>query len=638
MANGCEREDVDDRVDESFAGESEEVSSLDGFDAVLGSPRQENLPTEQLTEALVEEGNEDLLMQALDFQFIGACRADERLKPLLKLNSSSSVAEDRLLAHLSQHFDPAEVGRLARCFCMPLVSIRVGRINKQGTLLCPATTRGNLNLTLLPTSDLRLSFVGDDGQMDLIVTLSNSNRCLSVTIEEISQDTSSRSFIIKLSDGRTFFFWCSEKSKLLGDELLGKMRDLVNRRPSIADLTGIDESRLESFSTYLRVYHVGTATCKTQVIPSSSPLISAEWKTPGKIAQSSSPLASISSESQLGHSEVPIRLDPKMSSSEEASPRCFLWSSSSIYVEEVKKQSENSFTVVGHSSTATIFCQGPCDLKSGGSVNLEGSNINPFSPGFPESIGKLAFLSSVSSESQVPFSPQPIVSSYYCWCPPGAFTSQELSISDLLGPSNDSPLLPPTESVGLADLPPFDFPAFLPDLPVSLPRSASQQIPTFTPLICDPIVHIPVIDICSTGQGYLVSAGPGVSTPIPPLHSMLVNPLVPDRDSVLEEGARETLRLLLSGSGPTNPPLMGVLPLPSMVADEKPSSAFVAGSRGMYCGGNNDDAIIFSTSATVTHISLPDNDHWWETPCSGDDNVNRDASTENPDGQAKGAT
>lgn len=87
--------------------------------------------------------------------------------------------------------------------------------------------RGNLNLTLLPTSDLRLSFAGDDGQMELIVTLSNSDGFLCGTIEEISEDTSGRSFVIKISDGRAFFFWCSEKSKLLGGELLGKVRDFL---------------------------------------------------------------------------------------------------------------------------------------------------------------------------------------------------------------------------------------------------------------------------------------------------------------------------------------------------------------------------------------------------------------------------
>lgn len=70
---------------------------------------------EPLMDVFVEEGDGDLLLQrsdredrvlqwlqALDMQVMGACRADERLKPLLKMNVSSGLAEDRLLAHLSQ--------------------------------------------------------------------------------------------------------------------------------------------------------------------------------------------------------------------------------------------------------------------------------------------------------------------------------------------------------------------------------------------------------------------------------------------------------------------------------------------------------------------------------------------------------
>lgn len=71
--------------------------------------------TERLTDILVDEGDGDLLLQqsdredrvirwlqALDMQVMGACRADERLKPLLKMSTSSGIAEDRLLAQLSQ--------------------------------------------------------------------------------------------------------------------------------------------------------------------------------------------------------------------------------------------------------------------------------------------------------------------------------------------------------------------------------------------------------------------------------------------------------------------------------------------------------------------------------------------------------
>lgn len=41
-------------------------------------------------------------LRALDLHVIGACRVDERLKPLFKLNISSGIAEDRLVAQLSQ--------------------------------------------------------------------------------------------------------------------------------------------------------------------------------------------------------------------------------------------------------------------------------------------------------------------------------------------------------------------------------------------------------------------------------------------------------------------------------------------------------------------------------------------------------
>lgn len=41
-------------------------------------------------------------LRALDLQVLGACRADERLKPLLKLNISTGPAEDTLISQLNQ--------------------------------------------------------------------------------------------------------------------------------------------------------------------------------------------------------------------------------------------------------------------------------------------------------------------------------------------------------------------------------------------------------------------------------------------------------------------------------------------------------------------------------------------------------
>jgi hypothetical protein len=80
-----------------------------------------------------------------------------------------------------------------------------------------------LTLVLLPSSDLRLSFIGDDGKTERLFTLSSTSQCSSVVVQGIPTDSSGRSFHVTTPDDRTFFFWCSEKSKLLGVELLAKV-------------------------------------------------------------------------------------------------------------------------------------------------------------------------------------------------------------------------------------------------------------------------------------------------------------------------------------------------------------------------------------------------------------------------------
>lgn len=83
--------------------------------------------------------------------------------------------------------------------------------------------RGNLNLMLLQTSELCISFAGDDGCVERLATLSTETQHSAVEIEEISADKSGRSFLIKTPGSEIFYFWCSEKSKLLGNELLQKV-------------------------------------------------------------------------------------------------------------------------------------------------------------------------------------------------------------------------------------------------------------------------------------------------------------------------------------------------------------------------------------------------------------------------------
>ncbi|KAA8534108.1 hypothetical protein F0562_031699 [Nyssa sinensis] len=633
---------VDQSNDDVFDGSSSVGASTS---AISGGSRDDGLSgvevglTERLTDILVEEGDGDLLLQnsnredrviqwlqALDFQVMGACRADERLKPLLKLNVSSGVAEDRLLSHLSQHFEPSEVGMLARCLCIPLVSIRVGKINKQGTLLCPTTTRGNLNLALLPTSELRISFVGDDGHTEKLSTLSSDSQCLSVAVEEIPADNSGRSFLIKLPDGEVFYFWCSEKSKLLGIELLSKMKDLLKRKPSLAELTGISESRLDCFATHLRAYLVGSTVRNTGAsvvvsLPSSpnTTSYSSEFCQTAQSSSSSSlkPLRSRHYGDQVVKANHLYQgsLSPRSGTFKEGLPRN-LSSLRSVAREKLMQSGGSHLSGVDNlSGASSITTDASSSSHSEKDKFPDASATLLFSPlSFLESLGKSAAPSFLGPTSQVPSLGSSLLSPYYCWCPPVASALQyavaptQLPLSSIESPSLPplSSLLPttspsvltPTSPLNLVDVTSMDFPPFLPEPLVRLPLSmaSSQQIPTFTPLMCDPIVHIPVIDVCSSGQGYLVSAGPAISTTISPLHPKLVNPLMAETDSMVEKGARETLRLLLSSSSQTNPQLMDVFPSVLNNTNDK-QGLFITGSRGLYSGTRDVDAIANSIAA-----------------------------------------
>lgn len=143
MADSRKRDAGDDQPNDDGEDASSTIDSRSN--AAAGSEREAGVSPDPLTEQGGTLGEDRVLrwLQALDMQVLGACRGDERLKPLLKLDVSNGVAEDRLLAHLSQHFEPAEIGMLARCFCIPLVSIRVGKINKEGNLMRPTPIRYN---------------------------------------------------------------------------------------------------------------------------------------------------------------------------------------------------------------------------------------------------------------------------------------------------------------------------------------------------------------------------------------------------------------------------------------------------------------------------------------------------------------
>ncbi|XP_072975665.1 uncharacterized protein [Typha angustifolia] len=572
---------------------------------------------ERLRDALRGESDGDLLLEhtdgenglmqwlrALDLQVLGACRAGERLQPLLKLNVSNGAAEDRLITQLSQHFEVAEIGMLTRCLCIPLVSMRVGKVNKKGNLLCPTSIRGCLNLTLLPSSNMRISFISDDGHTERLALVSNGLEYSEVIIEEIPADSSGRSFQLKLSGSQVFYYWCSEKSKHYGMELLAEMKDLLKRRPTISHLTGISESRLNSFGTHLQAYLLGSSNFVEVKSTASSNNLLAASNPHGSYSQSSSVISKSS------------RFRISAAHTAKGNP---------VYQASLSPRS-NTFKD-GTARTSSCIRSGAREkLKRRGECHLISSTI-PGEPFAPESTCKSPVLSSKQCEAYCPASEVNVQSTmfrpYYCWCPPCPSSLQyTITPSPLRSTSMESLPLPPLTSllsaagspvsvvpsklgIEAAELPPLNLPALMHDplVHLSLPVSSlvslpASQFPTFTPFMSDPIVHIPVIDVCSSGQAYLVSAGPAISSSMAPLLPGLVKPLISETESLVERSARETLRRLLASTPiPNSLQLMTVVPAVLNNGHENPSCSdvnkqdFVCGSSLLYGGSFDVDAI-----------------------------------------------
>ncbi|KAF7146906.1 hypothetical protein RHSIM_Rhsim03G0140100 [Rhododendron simsii] len=469
-------------------------------------------------------------LQALDLQVMGACRADERLKPLFKLNNATGAAEDRLLAQLSQHFEPSEVGMLARCLCIPLVSVRVGKINKRGTLMCPTASSQNISRN---PGDLVLGFVSGDTMKVIVVwfdgcvqkrllTLSNS-QCSAVVVEEIPADMSGRSFLIKIPDGEVLYFWCSEKSKLLGNELFTKMKDLLKRKPSLTELTGISESRLDCFATHLRTYLLGSTVTVTRSSTAPPSNASSDSSENFQAAQLGSASAKPSRARHLGiqsgksNSIYQGSLSPRSSSFKEGLPRSF--SSLRSAAREKLRRRDIQFSVVDDLSVTlpvTTDVSTSNKLQEANRIFLPSSNTL-------ESLGKsvaLPFLSSNTSQGpSVGLSS--LFSPYYCWCPPCIQVMQRLSEPGKLGVSvtelSSSPLVAQLMPVAIdaeglsgessehrgnisgADL--------LIYFPIYLLSQVSSSVVLTSLIMCSSLQHQPIGNINSFGHACLFTIG-----------------------------------------------------------------------------------------------------------------------------------
>lgn len=391
------------------------------------------------------------------------------------------------------------------------------------------------------------------------------------------------------------------------------MKDLLKRKPSIAELSGISKSRLDCFATQLRAFLVGSTGGSSH---DSSACASTSANSAGRCDVAFENSHSLPKFPRSRHTGQPAKgdamlyqsiLSPRSSSFKEVPPRNL--SSHRIAArDKIKRRGDSHQPAVDN-----------LDLSSSSDHDKasEVTKTLAFSSSFMGSVGNLAVPSSFGPGGEVPpMVGSPLFSPYYCWCPPGISTfpsivslpqslesslkSQPLASGASLLPNTlSASLLEPVQPLNLSTS--MDFPPFFPEPLVRMSMPTSQQIPTFTPLMCDPVVHVPVIDVCSSGQGYLVSAGPAMSTSIPPLHPKLVKPLISESDAVVE-GARETLRLLISGSSQANNQQVMMDPLPAILTNpgETQNKVLVAGSRGLYTGTRDINVLVAGSRGLYT--------------------------------------
>lgn len=381
------------------------------------------------------------------------------------------------------------------------------------------------------------------------------------------------------------------------------MKDLLRRKPTLTHLTGICESRLQSFAVHLRTYLIGASSDPEidSVAPSAGS--SNVVRTDSSVCSPSQVLKSSRSHLRAPHgSKMPLShqdsLCPRPNTFKDGTVKGSSFMRSGI--REKIRRHEDSNTATFRTGSQPITSASLCGQITGHCEDdkirhSDACNLPPMVPQ-PECVSSW-LLSSLPPLLNLPL-PQisgskSTFSPYYCWCPPCPSSLQHPIIPphSSLPFNNDLSIpLPPLQSLFSSgrsvhpctstlsfDVPKLlalDLPPILPEPIVRLPLPVtslvtlptSQQISTFTPYMSDPIVHTPVIDVCSSGQGYLVSAGPAISSVVPPmLPSFVVNHhLIPNTESAVEKSARETLRMLMASTpastcaGPMNvfPPLL----------------------------------------------------------------------------------
>lgn len=365
------------------------------------------------------------------------------------------------------------------------------------------------------------------------------------------------------------------------------MKNLLGRKPTLSYLTGICESRLESFATHLRACLLGS---------SSAPgtcTIKRSGESPSAVHSTGSDIDSSSQKPKSSQLYFRVSQAPKAPPSHQGSlnPRpnifkdCITVNSSSMRSEGREKlghggdNNNPSLFINSQLASASMRAQTTDQCEDDRIRGSDGYDLLPLlslpeMPCLPSSLSTSTPLLNLP-QAQIPAS-KSMFKPYYCWCPPCSSSiqysvaSSHLSLPITCDESISLPFLsslissrPPGSSVtsslpiDVPKLPNLNLPSLFPDLIVRLPLLVSsldtlptpQQISSFTPFISDPIVHTPAFDVCSSAQGYLVSAGPAISSGVPPLLPCFGNhPLIPKKESTAEKSARETLQMLLAST------------------------------------------------------------------------------------------
>jgi hypothetical protein len=351
------------------------------------------------------------------------------------------------------------------------------------------------------------------------------------------------------------------------------MKSLLDGRPTLSDLTGISASRLDAFASHLHNYLLTSSTGDVKSLGSLNESASTSREHDlylhphSAVSKASRFLASPINATKVS-SVHQMRLSPRSSTFKDGVTRTS--GTKLVGKEKLKRLGEWSgmSTVPTHANPIipdTVNIKATCERRGADCARSIPLDLTLPFPSLP-SMYPLTTCPLPEAYSEKQFKP------YYCWCPPGP--SVQYSVTSLHLPATSvEPLpLPPLSALlsnelpsssafsaklDTTDLPSLNLPSILHDPLLHLPLHTSplvpihgSQVPMFTPLMSDTIVHIPVIDVCSTDQAYLVSCGPSISSTVPLLPCL--NPLLPEAESLVERSARETLMRLIASTPSAN--------------------------------------------------------------------------------------